>query len=59
VVSHAYVTSGTFDVSLMVSNTHGVFTVSKPGYIAVMEKGKEPSYFVYLPLVMRSYEPPH
>ena len=59
VVSHTYVTSGTFDVSLTVSNTHGSFVVSKPGYVTVREKGEGPSYFVYLPLVMRSYEPLH
>ena len=52
-VNHTYVTSGTFDVSLTVSNTHGSFVVSKPDYIAVREKGDE-SYYIYLPLVMRS-----
>jgi PKD repeat protein len=52
VVSHTYVTSGTFGVSLTVSNTFGSFIVSKPGYITVKEESEEP-YSVYLPLVMR------
>ena len=36
VVSHTYVTSGTFGVSLTVSNTVGSYTVSKPDYIHVV-----------------------
>jgi PKD repeat protein/Tol biopolymer transport system component len=52
VVSHTYATSDTFDVSLMVSNTHGSFIVSEPNYITVKTKGAEP-HFVYLPLVLR------
>jgi PKD repeat protein len=53
VVSHTYVTSDTFDVSLTVSNTHGSFIVSKPGYITVRTRDEE-SHAIYLPLVLRS-----
>jgi PKD repeat protein len=48
VVSHTYVTTGTFDVTLTVSNTHGRFLVSKPDYIWVRSQD-----YVYLPLVIR------
>ncbi len=51
VVSHTYVTAGTFDVSLTVSNTHGGFTVSKPCYITVSEGFK-----IYLPVVLRNFQ---
>jgi PKD repeat protein len=52
VVSHTYVTTGTFHVGLTVSNTHGSFVVSKPDYIAVTtEEGT--SWFAYLPVVLR------
>ncbi|MEE8391923.1 MAG: PKD domain-containing protein, partial [Anaerolineae bacterium] len=54
VVSRVYVTTGTFDVSLTVSNTYGSFTVGKPGYITV-SGGDGQSRFIYLPLVLRSY----
>jgi PKD repeat protein len=37
VVSHTYTTSGIFDVGLTVSNTHGSFIDSKPGYITVYQ----------------------
>jgi PKD repeat protein len=52
VVGHTYVTTGVFDVSLTVSNTHGSFVVSQPSYITVSEKGED-WYPVYLPAVMR------
>jgi PKD repeat protein len=51
-VDHTYVSSGTFDVGLIVSNTHGSFVASKPHYIAVSNEGQAPR-FVYLPLVLR------
>jgi uncharacterized repeat protein (TIGR01451 family) len=35
VVSHTYAQPGTFDVSLIVSNTHGATMFSKPDYITV------------------------
>ena len=35
VVSHTYVTSGTFEVSLTVSNTHGSFTVNQPDAVVI------------------------
>ncbi|MBN1873916.1 MAG: PKD domain-containing protein [Anaerolineae bacterium] len=50
VVNHTYITSGIFDVRLTVSNTHGSFMVSKPGYITVNKKDES---FIYLPLVLR------
>jgi PKD repeat protein len=53
VVSHTYVTSDTFDVSLTVSNTHGSFIVSNPAYITVRTKDDD-SHFIYLPLILRN-----
>jgi len=53
VVSHTYVTSDTFDVSLTVSNTHGSFIVSTPAYITVRTKDDD-SHFIYLPLILRN-----
>jgi PKD repeat protein len=52
VISHTYVTSGMFNVSLTVSNTFGSFIVSKPDFITVEEESEE-FYSVYLPLVVR------
>jgi PKD repeat protein len=51
VISHTYVTSDTFDVSLTVSNALGSFVVSRPGYITVWVKAD--SHLAYLPLVLR------
>jgi PKD repeat protein len=56
-VRHTYVSTGTFDVSLTVSNTHGSFIVSKPNYIMVSEKGSE-TRLVFLPLILRSHATP-
>jgi PKD repeat protein len=53
VVSHTYVTSDTFDVSLTVSNTHGSFIVSNPAYITVRTKDDD-SHFIYLRLILRN-----
>ncbi|MBN1872676.1 MAG: PKD domain-containing protein, partial [Anaerolineae bacterium] len=53
VIQHTYVTSGTFDVSLLVSNTHGNYTASKPDYISVWTSG-ESEVNIYLPLILRS-----
>jgi len=52
VVSHTYVTSGTFDVGLTVTNSVGSFVVSKPGYVTVTS-AEEESHAIYLPLVLR------
>jgi PKD repeat protein len=52
VVSHTYVTSGTFDVSLTVSNTIGSYTTSKLNYI-ITKTESEPSHAIYLPLILR------
>jgi PKD repeat protein len=52
VVSHTYITSGTFDVGLTVSNTIGSWIESEPNYITVKTKSK-PSHAIYLPLVLR------
>ncbi|MDD1713608.1 MAG: PKD domain-containing protein, partial [Methanoregulaceae archaeon] len=38
VISHTYIITGTFDVSLTVSNTYSSFIVSKPRYITVRRK---------------------
>lgn len=53
VVSHTYVTSGTFGVSLTISNTVGSYTVSKPNYIHVIASEIPPNA-IYLPLVLRN-----
>jgi PKD repeat protein len=52
-VRHTYVTSGTFDVSLTVSNTFGNYIANKPNYITVRTEG-EMEYPIYLPLVLRN-----
>lgn len=39
-VNHTYVTSGTFDVSLTVSNTYGSFSTNKLGYITVRKSNE-------------------
>jgi hypothetical protein len=53
VISHTYIISDTFDVSLTVSNTHGSFLVNKPSYITVKTKDEE-SHNIYIPLLSRS-----
>jgi PKD repeat protein len=45
---HTYYTSGTFTVTLTVSNTVGTDTLTLPGYNTVREGER-----IYLPLVMR------
>ena len=52
-VSHTYITSDTFDVSLTVSNTHGSYTASEPDYITVNTETTEDHFTIYLPLVVR------
>ena len=52
-VIHTYVTSGTFDVSLTVSNTHGSYMASESDYITVNTKTTEAPFAIYLPLVVR------
>jgi hypothetical protein len=49
VVSHTYVQAGTFDVSLVVSNTYGSYLVSEPDLIHVA-----PVFKLYLPLMLKN-----
>ena len=51
-ISHTYVTSDTFDVSLTVSNALGSFVATRPRYITVWVKAD--SLLVYLPLLLRT-----
>jgi PKD repeat protein len=47
IVNHAYLAPGSFDVSLVVSNTLGSYTINQPHYIVVNP------WQLFLPLVSR------
>ncbi|MFH1632498.1 MAG: PKD domain-containing protein [Chloroflexota bacterium] len=53
VVSHTYMISDTFDISLTISNTYGSFVVNKPDYIVIRDNDDR-SNFVYIPLILNS-----
>ncbi len=53
VVQYTYITSGTFNVSLTVSNTSGSYTVSKSRYITASQ-AQVPTFAIYLPLILRA-----